>query len=772
MIGQRVRRREDPELVTGKGKYTADFQPENLLHLAFVRSPYAHARILSIDTADAVALPGVLAVMVGDEVNQMLASTMPIVPFSDQFEGEVFVPERYILATDRVRHIGEPVALILAEDRYIAADAAELIFIDYEPLEVVVDIEAALGPDAPLVHPETGTNIAFRVSSGNRMEDADIEPIFAGAAHVVDLKTPMQRLVGHPMEPRATMADVDGNGNITIWISTQSPHLDKNDLVHATGIPAEKIRVIAPEVGGGFGVKVNSYGERVAVLLMAQKFGRPVRWAATRSEDFQSTVQGRGQIDHLRLAFDAEGHILAADFHYLFDCGAYFSRVASLISPQSGLMASCNYAIPAIRAVCTGLFSNKLMNEPYRGAGRPEPIYLMERALHIAATEMGIDPVEIRRRNFIQPEAFPYTTATGVTYDSGNYEAAFDKLVAESDLSALFATQRAHNQSDNQTLMGIGMASYIEVSTSGTFESGGVSIDSEGKVRIVTGTSPHGQGHETAWAQIASEVLQIPFDDIAVIHSDTDLVPRGIGTFSSRSAALGGSAILNNAGTVKEKAIELAAFLLEASRADVTLEDGRFHVVGSPQPSLNWEAVAKGAARADLPDNLTGGLTADEDFRPKTKIYGFGAHLCVVEIDKQTGVVALKRYVAVDDCGNLINPLLVDGQVHGGIAQGIGEALYEAAVYDEIGNLVSGTLLDYALPRADVLPRYETHHTVTPSPLNPLGVKGIGEGGTLGAIPAVTNAVHDALSRYGVKHIDTPLTAEKIWRAMQAHADG
>ena len=762
-IGARVKRREDPALITGQGKYVADIQLEGLLHMAILRSPYAHARIRRIDVGEARNMPGVVAVLTGEDVNPHLAQPLPMVIERGTTYVEWREPKHYPLTTDKVRYVGDPVAVVVAEDPYTAADALDMIFVDYEPLPVVVDPEAALADDAPLIHEELDSNLAFRWVQ----EGGDVEAAFTEAETVIEVRLVNQRLIPNAMEPRAVTARYDPETEaFTVWSTTQIPHALREDLAAMLGISQDRIRVIAPEVGGGFGAKANVYSEEVLAPFLARQLGRPVRWTASRSEDYLATNHGRGQVNIVRLAARRDGRVLGADLKVISDCGGYYSRVTPGIPPLTGQMMTGVYDIPNARAEIVGVFTNKVPNEPYRGAGRPEAAYLIERAMDVLADELGMDPAELRRRNFIPPERFPYKTALGLQYDSGEYARSLDRALELVDYQALRAEQ-ARRRKEGGKLLGIGISCYVEICGFGPWEIGHVVVDREGKVMVLTGTSPHGQGHETSWAQIVAETLQVPLEDVVVKHGDTSVVPRGIGTFGSRSAPVGGSAVLQNAEAVRERAKEIAAHLLEAAPADMTLTDGRFHVVGVPERSVSWKEVAEAAYSADLPEELRGGLRAEDEFRPQGETYPFGTHICVVEVDPETGAVQIVRYLTVDDCGRVINPLIVEGQVHGGIAQGVGQALFEGAIYDETGNLITGSLMDYALPKAHLLPSYETHRTETPTPLNPLGVKGIGEAATIGSTPAVVNAVVDALSHLGVRHLDMPLTPEKVWRALR-----
>ncbi len=763
-IGASVKRREDPALVTGAGRYTADIPLEGAATMTFVRSPYAHARVTRIDTSPALAVKGVLTVFTHDDLRPLWKMPLPVIVEADggTFE-ESFSTERYPLAGGRVRHVGDPVAVVVASDAYAAADGASAVSVEYEPLEPLMTPDRALSEGAPSLHESPHGNRAFVWT----LSGGDVEGAFARASKVVELEASIQRLVPNAMEPRAVAARFDRETGFTLWSATQIPHLLRDHLAEILGVEAKSIRVIAPEVGGGFGAKCNVYGEEVLALALARYLMRPIRWTATRSEDYFATTHGRDQRGVLRLAADAKGKIVGADLSLVMDCGAYESRATPGIPPLTGLMMTGCYDIKAARARAVGVFTNKVWSEPYRGAGRPEAAYLIERAMDLLAAELRMDPIELRRRNFIPPDRFPYRTATGLTYDSGAYERALDEVLERMDYKGLREEQRLRRRSGGN-LLGIGIACYVEICGFGPWELGSVKVAADGKTTVLTGTSPHGQGHETTWAQIAAETLQIPIEDVVVLHGDTAVVPRGIGTFGSRSVPVGGAAVLESSVSVREGAKEIAAHLLEAAAPDIALEEGRFHVVGVPGRSVSWREVAAFGNSEEAGASLRKKLTAETDFRPKGETYPFGAHLAVVEIDVETGEVRILRFLTVDDCGKVLNPLLAEGQIHGGIAQGIGQALFEQALHDEHGNLVTGNLMEYAVPRADVLPRFECHRTETPTPLNPLGAKGVGEAATIGSTPAVVNAVVDALARKGVRHIDTPITPEKIWKLLRA----
>lgn len=765
-MGARVTRREDPNLVTGKGKYTGDIQLEGMLHMAMVRSPYAHARIKSIDTSAALAMPGVIAVYTGADINPHMAKVLPVgVDLNGAGYSDGHPTDRPVLTVDKARCVGDPVALVVAESRYIAADAVEAVMVDFEPLNAVADPEEALKPGAPLLYEDWGSNQAFRFNSGG----GDVDAAFAAAEKIIELRIVNQRLIPSAMEPRCVVAQYDpANDQYTMWTSTQAPHGVKDGVSGVLGIDAEKLRVIAPEVGGGFGAKANVYTEEVLVPWLAKELGRPIKWVATRSEDYLTTSHGRDQVNIVRLASDKNGKVSAADLKVIANCGGYYSPNMPGIPPLTAMMMTGVYEIPNARCEAIGVVTNKGINEPYRGAGRPEAAFMIERAMDVLAKELDIDPTEVRRRNFIPPEKFPYSTPTGAKYDSGEYAMNLAEALKLVDYAGLRAEQAQRRASGDSKLLGIGVATYVEICGFGPWESGTVTVGEDGKVTVLTGTSPHGQGHETAWAQLASGILQIPMEDIVVKHGDTAVIKRGIGTFGSRSAPVGGSAVYRNSETVRNKAIDIAAHLLEAASADVVLQDGKFQVVGSPSSAVTWQQVtsaAYGMGEA-LPEELQGALESDVDFTTSGETYPFGTHVCVVEVEPATGKIEIRRFLTVDDCGPVINAMLAEGQVHGGIAQGIGQALFEQAIYADNGQLLSGTLMDYAVPRADSFPHFETNRTVTPTPINPMGIKGIGEAATIGSTPAVVNAVVDALSHLGIRTLDMPLTAEKVWAAV------
>ncbi len=760
-IGARVTRREDPELVTGRGRYVADIPLPDGLTMAFVRSPYGHAKVSRVDTSSALAMKGVVTVLTGTDIHPHLATPFSVATGVDggSFE-RLHLPDRYPLATDRVRCMGDPVAVVIAVDPYVATDGVEAVVVDYEPLPAVTTPEAALAEAAPLLYEDTTDNIAFVW----KLTGGDVERAFANADCVSEIEISIQRLVPNAVEPRAVAASYDGDEWV-LWSSTQIPHMLRDAVTKMLGVDKTALRVIAPEVGGGFGAKANIYTEEVLAAHLARRLRCSIRWVATRSEDFLVTSHGRDQLGAVRLAADESGRILGAELRITMDVGAHYSRVTPIIPALTGTMMTGVYDIPNVLCEARGVYTNKTMTEPYRGAGRPEAAYFIERAVDALSQKMGLDPIELRRRNFVRPDRFPYETATGLTYDSGEYARTLDELLKHVDVRALRLEQERRRREGGK-LLGVGMASYVEICGFGPWEMGTVRIAPDGRVAVLTGTSPTGQGHETSWSQIVAETLQVPFEDITVLHGDTGTVPKGLGTFGSRSAPVGGAAVLESSERVREGAKEIAAHLLEASAPDIALEEGRFHVVGVPSRSVGWKEVAAAAHAEETPPDLRGKLDVESEFKPSGETYPFGVHAAVVEIDPSTGEIEIVRFVTVDDCGRVINPLLVEGQVQGGIAQGVGQALWERAVYDEDGNLLTGNLMEYAVPRADLLPSFETHRTETPTPLNPLGVKGIGEAATIGSTPAVVNAVVDAVAHLGVRHIDTPLTPEKIWKIL------
>ena len=776
VFGSAIKRREDPALVSGKGQYTDDIALPGMVFATIVRSPHAHARIRGIDTTAAAAHPGVVAVFTGKDIQ---ASGVPgVVPTCWLLPG-LKTPAHTLLATETARYVGDGVAVVLAEDRYGSRDAADLVDVDYEPLPATVDVAGALAEGAPQLFEEAPGNVAFEWSLGDR-ESTD--HALAEAVHTVELELVNQRLIPHAIEPRAALCDYDSNsGRVTVWMTTQNPHVHRLLLALASiGVPEHKIRVIAPEVGGGFGSKIHHYPDEGITAWCALQLQRPVKWVATRSEANLTDAHGRDHLTKAEMGLDADGKITGLRVKTLASMGAYLSTFApSVPTYLYGTLLSGQYDIPAIVVDVVGTFTNTVPVDAYRGAGRPEATFVVERLMSLAADQLDIDQAELRRRNFVPPDAFPYTTQVALEYDSGNYEGTLNKALEISGYASLRARQEA-GRNDESKLIGVGLCSYIEAcglapsqvagalgAQAGLWESAKVRVHPTGTVTVLTGSSAHGQGHATTFSQIVADRLGLDIDSIQVIHGDTDEVQFGMGTYGSRSAAVGGSAIATSLDKVVAKCCKIAAHLLEAASEDVVFEEGKFFVQGSPAQSKAWgEVVLQAYLAHNIPEDIEPGLEETSFYNPANFTFPFGTHLAVVEVDRETGEIELMRYIAVDDCGNQINPMIVAGQIHGGVAQGIGQALWEGAVYDEAGQLVNGTLMDYALPRAHKLIDFELDHTVTPCPHNPLGVKGIGEAGTIAAPAAVVNAVIDALKPFGVRHIDMPLTPERVWQAM------
>jgi len=765
-VGAPIRRKEDPRLITGASTYTDDLKLAGMVYCAIVRSPYAHARIRSIDTTVAAGMPGIVRIVTGAE----LEGDVTGLPVAHRLE-ELRAPPHRILAIDKVRYVGDAVAAVLAADPNVARDAADAVVVEYEELDAVVALEAALEEGTPLVHEEFGTNEAFVFP----FEAGDAAAALAQAPVRIRRRIHNQRLVPMAIEPRAVVADYDrGHDKLTVWSTTQIPHLLRVQLSLMLGMPEHRLRIVAPEVGGGFGSKLNVYAEEALVAHLARTLARPVKWTATRTEGFQATTHGRDQLAKLEIGADREGHLLALQVRLLQDLGAYHQLLTPVIPTLTVLMLPGCYRLQNLSVDLRGVFTNKTPTDAYRGAGRPEATYIIERTMDLIAAETGLDPAEVRRRNFIPADAFPADTCTGLTYDSGDYEAALDRLLETADYEGLRARQRAARERGE--VMGIGLSTYVEICglgpsaalPAGGWEACSVEVRRTGRVVVKTGISPHGQGEETTFAQIAADALGVGVHDVEVLHGDTDSVPEGIGTFGSRGQAVGGGALSLCLSTLREKAKKFAAHLLEADPEDVVYEGDRLHIRGAPDRGVSFADVVGAAYMADdLPPGVEPGLAATHFFEPTNFTFPFGAHLSVVTIDRETGEPTLERYVAVDDCGNVINPRIVDGQLHGGIAQAAAQALFEEAVYDASGQLVTGSLMEYALPRASSLPSFELQRTTTPTPVNPLGAKGIGEAGTIGGTPCVMNAVIDALSPFGVRHIEMPARAEKLWQAMQ-----
>ena len=760
LVGARIKRREDPALIRGLGQYVDDVRLPEMLHVAVLRSPHAHAKIKSIDAAAARQHPGVVAVFTGAELRDQIG-TLPTTADNPTLR----IPKHYVLAVDKVCYVGEGVAAVVAEDRYGARDALDLIQVEYEPLPVVTDPEKALAPGSAVIHSEWPDNMAFRWEH----KQGDVDKAFKQAHRIVKQRLVHQRLAPIAIETRGVVARyLAPEQQLTVWSATQIPHLLKTHLSQMLKLPENLVRVIAPDVGGGFGSKLNVYAEEALLGYLALKLNRPVKWSEERRENMQATIHGRGQVGEVEAAVKKDGTILGLRYKVVADIGAYHQLFTPAIPPFTGLMLSGCYKIPTISIEVIAAFTNKMSTDAYRGAGRPEATYVIERLMDRIAQELKIDPVKLRKTNFPAAKEFPFKTATGLAYDSGNYQLALNRALKLAGYEKLRREQK--RMRSRGRYLGIGLSTYVEICAMGPgfWEYGKVEVDADGKVKVCSGASPHGQGQKTSFAQIVADQLSVPLEDIEVVHGDTAAVAKGIGTFGSRATAVGGIAVYQAAEKVREKARELASHLLEVDADDLVFSDGRFGVKGVPRKALTIQQIAQQAQTAkNLPKGMEPGLSADSTFEPANFTFPFGTHICVVEVEPQTGNVEVRKYVAVDDCGKVINPLLVDGQVQGGIVQGVGQALYEGVVYDENGQLVTGSLMDYALPRAADLPRLQLARTETPSPVNPLGLKGIGEAGTIGSTPAVVSAVVDALAPFGVTHIDMPLTPQKIWTLCQ-----
>ncbi|GGX74249.1 xanthine dehydrogenase family protein molybdopterin-binding subunit [Streptomyces anandii] len=775
-VGRARLRKEDARLITGQTNWTDNISVTGLLHMAILRSPMAHARLERVDVSPALGRPGVVAAYSGRDLAEGLGSLPCAWPVTE----DMVLPDHPPLAVDEVRHAGDPVAVVVARDRYAAADALEAIEVDYEPLPPVLDLEAALAEDAPLVHADKGTNRAYvwPLRTGE-----DYESVRQRADVVVKRRYEQQRLIPNAMEPRAVVVTpLAASGEYTVYSATQIPHILRIMLSVVTGVPEHKLRVVAPDVGGGFGSKLQVYGEEALALVVARKLGRPVKWTESRSEGYLATHHGRGMIQDIELAATAEGRLLGLKVDLLADMGAYLMLVTPGIPILGAFMYPAIYKMDAYEFNCTGVFTTRTPTDAYRGAGRPEATYAIERAMDELAAEVGLDPVEVRRRNWIRHEEFPYTSIAGLTYDSGNYEAATDKALALFGYDDLRAEQAKRNERGDTVRLGIGVSTYTEMCglapsrvlrdlrySAGGWEAASIRMLPTGKVEVVTGTSPHGQGHVTSWSQIAADVLGVPFEDVEVVHGDTKVAPQGMDTYGSRSLVVGGAAVHRAAEKVVDKARKVAAHLLEASEDDLEFRDGVFSVKGSPEARKTIQELAfETFTSHDVPEGMEPTLNAEHVLDPENFSYPHGTHLCAVEIDTETGQTRIRSYVCVDDVGRVVNPMIVEGQVHGGLAQGIAQALYEEAVYDTEGNLVSGTMADYLVPSAPDLPEFVTDRTETPAASNPLGVKGVGEAGTIASTPAVVNAIVDALRPLGVHDVRMPCTPERVWEAARS----
>ncbi|MBB5074990.1 xanthine dehydrogenase family protein molybdopterin-binding subunit [Nonomuraea endophytica] len=767
-VGTARRRKEDARLLTGRTQWTDNMQLPGMAYVAFLRSPMAHARITRVDVSAARGLPGVIAAYAGADFAEEQGSLPCAWPVSE----DIVIPDHPPMAVSEVRYVGEAVACVVATDRYKAADALDAIEVDYEPLPPVLDMNDALTEGSPKVHEAGNQAFTWRLTQG------DVDAALRDAPVLIDRTYIQQRLIPTAMEPRAVMATSDGE-SFTLWSATQIPHVLRLMLALTTGIPEHKLRVIAPDVGGGFGSKLQVTAEEVLCLLLTRKTGRPVKWTESRSEGNLTVHHGRDQIQHVTLAAEADGRIRGLRVELLADMGAYLMLVTPGVPILGAFMFNGIYKMDAYDFNCTGVFTTKMPTDAYRGAGRPEATYAIERVMDELAAELNLDPIEVRRRNWIRHEEFPYTTVAGLTYDSGNYEAATDKALSLFGYDKLRAEQGDRRDRGDPVQLGIGVSTYTEMCGlapsrvlgslsygAGGWEHGSVRMLPTGKVEVVTGSSPHGQGHETAWSQIVADALGVPFDDVSVIHGDTAISHKGMDTYGSRSLVVGGVAVLAACEKVKEKARKIAAHVLECAPDDVEFSEGTFRVRGTDSGKTIQELSLATFAAHDLPDGVEARLDADATVDPDNFSFPHGTHLCAVEVDTETGMTKIRSYVAVDDVGKVVNPLIVEGQVHGGIAQGVGQALYEEAVYDAEGNLLTSTMADYLVPSAADLPAFVTDRTETPATSNPLGVKGVGEAGTIASTPAVVNAIVDALRPRGVHDVQMPCTPERIWRAL------
>ena len=770
IVGAPVERKEDKKLLQGQAQWVDNMSLPGMVFLGVVRSPYAHARIASVDVRPALAHAGVVAAWSGEDLAEEWQGSLPCAWLPTE---DTNAPEHKPVAVDKVRYAGDAVAVIAATSRGAAADAAELVEVAYEPLQAVVDPEAALADGAPLVHDEFGTNRCYTWT----LEAGEVERLFAEAAVTVKERYRQNRLIPNAIEPRAVfVAPIPATGEFTLWSTTQVPHIARVTLSGVTGIPETKLRVIAPDVGGGFGSKLNVYAEEALALAIARRLGRAVKWTEGRSEGYLSTIHGRDQIQEIELAATADGRITAVRTKLIVAMGAYLQLVTPGIPLLGAWLYGGCYGVEGYSFECTGVFTHTVPTDAYRGAGRPEATYAIERAVDALARKLGRDPAELRRANFIRE--FPAPLASGLTVDSGDYAAALDVALDKSAYAEVRAEQRARREAGDPKRLGIGLSTYVEMCglapsailgairyAGGGWEAATIRCLPTGTAQVLTGSTPHGQGHDTTWSQIVADRLGYDIDEVEVLHGDTSVVPLGMDTYGSRSLAVGGVALYHAAERIVEKATRIAAHLLEVDATGIEHVRGTFH---GPESSLTLKEIAFAAWTAhNLPEGLEPGLEATYVYDPPNFSWPSGAHVAVVEVDTETGAVELLRYVAVDDVGVVVNPTIVEGQIHGGLAQGVAQALYEEAVYDEDGNLLTSNMLSYLVPSAAEFPRWELYRTETPSPTNPLGVKGVGETGAIASPAAVMNAVADALAEDGITDIDMPATPERVWRALQ-----
>ncbi|GAA2337443.1 molybdopterin-dependent oxidoreductase [Saccharopolyspora halophila] len=775
-LGRSRKRKEDARLITGQTRWTDNHTPMGTLHLAILRSPMAHARITAIDTEAAREMPGVAAVITGRDIADEQGSLPCAWPITDDMKAPTAPP----MAVDEVCFAGEAVAVVAARSAAEARDAADAIDVDYEDLPVVLDMPSAIRSDSPLVHEDLGTNknATWTFDSAEAGTGGDVEQALAAAEVRVEREFRQQRLIPAFMEPRSVVVDPTGE-QITMWSATQVPHILRVMLAMSLGVSESKIRVIAPDVGGGFGGKLQVTPEEFIAFVMARRLNRPVKWTETRSETMVSGHHGRDQIQKLSMSAKSDGTITGLKVELLADMGAYLRLVTPGVPILGALMFNSIYKIPAYHFSCTNVFTNKTPTDAYRGAGRPEATFGIERMMDELANELGMDPMEVRRKNWIKHEEFPYDTVAGLTYDSGNYEAATDKAVDLFGYTSLREEQERRRRDGDAVQLGIGISTFTEMCGlapsrvlgslsygAGGWESASIRMLPTGKVEVVTGVSPHGQGHVTAWSQIVADRLGVPFEDVEVLHGDTQVSPKGMDTYGSRSLTVGGMAVVSAADKVIDKARPIAAHMLECAEDDLEYTGGRFGVRGTDRGVAMGEVALATFAAHDLPDGVEPSIDADATFDPENFSFPHGTHLCAIEVDTETGHVKIRKYVCVDDIGSVVNPLIVEGQVHGGLAQGIAQALYEEAIYDEEGTLTTGTFAEYLVPSAADLPDFTTDRTETKATSNALGVKGVGEAGTIASTPAVVNAIVDALRPMGVKDVEMPCSPQRVWRAI------
>ncbi|MDP9392162.1 MAG: xanthine dehydrogenase family protein molybdopterin-binding subunit [Actinomycetota bacterium] len=782
-VGQPRKRKEDARLITGKTTWTDNMVLPGMLHIAVVRSPVAHARITGVDVSAAQQAPNVVAVYTGRD----LAEEQGSIPCAWPVTPDMVNPGHPSIAVDSVNHVGEAVAVIVARSKVAAQDAVELVDIDYDVLPPVLHMEEAIKDGADLVHDHLSSNTSYHFvfDAGEAGTGSDTEQAFADAEVVVSRRFVNQRLIPAFMEPRSVVVQPQGD-NFTMWSATQIPHVLRVMLAMVTGVPEHKLRIIAPDVGGGFGGKLQVNPEEVLALLVARRLGKPVKWTETRSESLMTAHHGRDQIQYIDIAADREGNVKGLRVRLLADMGAYLRLITPGVPALGAFMFPAIYKFPAYRFECDGVFTNKVPTDAYRGAGRPEATFAIERIMDELAVELDMDPLELRRKNWIQAQEFPFTTVAGLEYDSGDYEQATQQALQMIGYDELRAEQQRRRESGDPVQLGIGFSTFTEMCGlapsrvlgslaygAGGWESASIRMLPTGKVEVVTGSTPHGQGHETAWSQLVADQLGVPFEDVEVLHGDTAVSPRGMDTYGSRSLVVGGTAVVKAAEKVVAKARKVAAHLLEASEDDLEFADGKFAVRGTPGTSVGIQEIALAVFAAhNYPEDVEPSIDADATFDPVNFSFPHGTHICAMEVDTETGMVKIRKYASVDDVGTIVNPLIVEGQIHGGLAQGIAQALFEEAVYDDDGNLTTGTFVDYLVPAASDLPHFDTGKTVHAAPGNPIGAKGVGEAGCIASTPAVVNAALDAVRHLGVSDILMPLTPERVWRAVHQGGDG